>query len=228
MNKKLAAKIISSIAILGLACFLIGCYTCNYIDENRNDVEINWSKDKINIINKISNIIIHRNYINVVIPDGAATGLPKEVGTRTRSGFVRESEDTISYMMDDGSKLLFDYYDSKFDKKYHAAITRIHYEYKNYNEYPYMNYDNHHKNGISDLTLGFSNTRDFDQLITPAHKKSGIHYLSGGTNISYLSPKREESIVVAEYLCRVMIDAGLLDNERMDRNLRMFGQLNKT
>lgn len=225
MNKKIVSIIGIIVVGIPLICFAIGEYTYNYIEENRNEVELNWSEGRIAAVNKISNLLMHKNFINVIVPDGTHTGLPKKVGTRTESGFVRESEDEITYTMKDGRKIIFDVNETAYDRVYSVMVTKYRYSDKKNYEYAYARlYLNHASSGAGDIGIGFANSRDqFDSLVTDIYRNSKS---LKDANVVRLDPKKEINSVIVEYLCRAMISdsIGWIDNEMMEKNLRMIGK----
>ncbi len=105
INGYVVVTVVVSILVLFAAG---GLYTYDYVEKNRNEVELTWDKSRIDFVNRLSNVVMHKNLINVVVPDTNKSGLPKEVGTRTYSGFTRISKDEISYTLKDGRTIIFD------------------------------------------------------------------------------------------------------------------------
>mgnify|MGYP000050281437 CR=1 FL=1 len=229
MNKKIVSIIGIIVVGIPLICFAIGEYTYNYIEENRNEVELNWSEGRIAAVNKISNLLMHKNFINVIVPDGTHTGLPKKVGTRTESGFVRESEDEITYTMKDGRKIIFDVNETAYDRVYSAMIAKYKYSDKKNYEYVYMNYYRHYRSTSGPVGIGFANNKEqFEKLVPVKLRLQKIYHMQD-TNVVNLDFKKEENSIFIEYLFRAMIDGNLMhcDNEELDRVLRMIGKERK-
>jgi hypothetical protein len=225
INGYVIVTVVVSILVLFAAG---GLYTYDYVEKNRNEVELTWDKSRIDFVNRLSNVVMHKNLINVVVPDTNKSGLPKEVGTRTYSGFTRISKDEISYTLKDGRTIIFDVNETAFDREYKSMITKFHYkDNENKSEYAFATYFRYHTGKSGDIEIGFANSKSqFDKFVPTPNRKSGYKVMKG-TNVYYLDPRKEENAVFVEYLCRAMIDdnnTGNMDQDIMHENLRSIGK----